>query len=351
MNAVRYAFVLCGLLAIAMSAAAQLTITSGTIPGPGLTVANVTAENVNLNVGSAGANQTWTIPALNWGSLNYSTIVSPAETPYANNFPTATRAIRSADSDDPNSIVFVFERIAASGYYQVGMAIQSPGANMAVPFSPEALAAPLPLTMGMSWTTVARLIIEPVPGYQLTSIDSSLRTIDGWGTLNTPFGSVQVLRGFTHQFEIEIDPLGNRTQSEDASYLWLDARCLPVAEYESNEETGNPNFTNGDVSLTGWNVVSAEPVRGPVADRFAVGQNYPNPFNPVTTLPVELAKSARVELDVYDATGRLVSSESFELSAGSQQLPVNGHAWGTGTYFARVTAGEQSQTVKMQLLK
>jgi hypothetical protein len=88
-----------------------------------------------------------------------------------------------------------------------------------------------------------------------------------------------------------------------------------------------------------------------VATQFAVGQNYPNPFNPNTTLPVALARSGRVSVDIYDATGRLVSHAEQELPAGNNALRVDGSRWATGAYFARVTAAGQAQTMKMQLVK
>jgi CubicO group peptidase (beta-lactamase class C family) len=37
-------------------------------------------------------------------------------------------------------------------------------------------------------------------------------------------------------------------------------------------------------------------------------QNAPNPFNPATTISFELSRPARVELEVYDVTGRLVAT-------------------------------------------
>ncbi|MDD5089176.1 MAG: T9SS type A sorting domain-containing protein, partial [bacterium] len=83
----------------------------------------------------------------------------------------------------------------------------------------------------------------------------------------------------------------------------------------------------------------------------AVSQNYPNPFNPTTALPLSLDKNARVSVKIFDATGRLVSSEDYELGAGEHTLPVNGSAWATGTYFARVSTSDYSQTVKMHLIK
>ena len=50
-------------------------------------------------------------------------------------------------------------------------------------------------------------------------------------------------------------------------------------------------------------ITGVDPV---VPNRFALEQNVPNPFNPLTTIYFELPEAARVRLQVYDISGRLV---------------------------------------------
>ena len=120
----------------------------------------------------------------------------------------------------------------------------------------------------------------------------------------------------------------------------------------SDAPSPDPNFTTGDLYVTQYGgQLSADPPRGPVADRFSIGQNYPNPFNPTTTLPVELQRNAKVTISIYDETGRLVSNEEMELPAGAHNLPIDGSHWATGAYFARVNADGQSLSTKMTLIK
>lgn len=79
---------------------------------------------------------------------------------------------------------------------------------------------------------------------------------------------------------------------------------------------------------------------------------YPNPFNPATTLSFTLPVSARAEISVYDATGRLIeklAGANFE--AGTHQISFNASNLPTGIYLARLSANDVSATVKLLLIK
>ncbi|MBN2104341.1 T9SS type A sorting domain-containing protein [bacterium] len=91
--------------------------------------------------------------------------------------------------------------------------------------------------------------------------------------------------------------------------------------------------------------------------RFELKQNHPNPFNPVTVIHYRLYKKSKVELCVYDIQGRQVKvllhgnqtpGEKQILWDGTdaRNLPV-----GNGLYLFRLTAGAESQSKKMLLLK
>ena len=61
-------------------------------------------------------------------------------------------------------------------------------------------------------------------------------------------------------------------------------------------------------------------------DAFVLSQNYPNPFNPQTSIRLSLQEDARVDLIVYDLTGKEVTRlvNSKEHSAGYYNFIWNG---------------------------
>lgn len=94
----------------------------------------------------------------------------------------------------------------------------------------------------------------------------------------------------------------------------------------------------------------------PVATRLV--SNHPNPFNPSTTISFDLAAPGSVNLQVFDASGRLVRvlASQVELPAGRNELDWDGRDEGGrpvagGVYFYRLQAGVYEETRKMTLIK
>ena len=79
---------------------------------------------------------------------------------------------------------------------------------------------------------------------------------------------------------------------------------------------------------------------------------FPNPFNPSTTISFSLPRSAKVEISIFDITGRLVETlADHRFESGEHSLVFDGTALPSGIYFARLHAGESVKTQKMVLLK
>jgi hypothetical protein len=90
---------------------------------------------------------------------------------------------------------------------------------------------------------------------------------------------------------------------------------------------------------------------------LALFQNRPNPFNPSTTIGYHLPAAAHVVLEVYDPAGRNVTRLVDAVQAkGSHEAGWNGRNGagamvGSGVYFYRLTAGKETLTKKLVLLR
>ncbi len=90
---------------------------------------------------------------------------------------------------------------------------------------------------------------------------------------------------------------------------------------------------------------------------FKLEQNFPNPFNPSTTISYSLNKPGNVSIDVFDASGKLVTRLfSGYQSVGNHRIVWNGrNSFGSktasGTYFYQINFNGNKLTKKMTLLK
>ena len=93
-----------------------------------------------------------------------------------------------------------------------------------------------------------------------------------------------------------------------------------------------------------------------------LAQNFPNPFNPETWIPYQLSESAKVWIQIYDGSGRLVRSLNLGWQpVGSYMTPSRAVYWdgrneigesvSSGVYFYTLTAGDFTATRKMLILK
>jgi hypothetical protein len=89
---------------------------------------------------------------------------------------------------------------------------------------------------------------------------------------------------------------------------------------------------------------------------FAVSQNYPNPFNPTTKIDFEVPLDSKVNITLFDISGKEVQTLLNEKkSAGYYSVAFNAVNLSSGTYFYRISGenGDRmfSETKKMTLIK
>ena len=97
--------------------------------------------------------------------------------------------------------------------------------------------------------------------------------------------------------------------------------------YEMKARNGVPNFVGSR----------------PSPNRYSIG-NYPNPFNPTTIIVYDLVEDARVRLDIFDVSGRLISTLVDGIKTSGDHATVwratdkTGKSVAGGFYFYRIVA-------------
>jgi len=88
------------------------------------------------------------------------------------------------------------------------------------------------------------------------------------------------------------------------------------------------------------------------ADKSSLVEVHPNPFNPVTSVFFTLPVDGKVKLNVYDITGKLVTSLTNGWRVkGVHQVSFDGSALTSGVYIYELSTENVPQNGKMVLLK
>jgi len=117
------------------------------------------------------------------------------------------------------------------------------------------------------------------------------------------------------------------------------------------------HYTQGGIHTTtggeGIWYTDVKQVHTAIPDKNVLYQNYPNPFNPKTIIIYELKSRAKIQLRVYDLTGKIISTlVDDEQSAGIHKEEFRSHNLSSGIYFySLITDGNIIDTKKMILVK
>jgi hypothetical protein len=158
-------------------------------------------------------------------------------------------------------------------------------------------------------------------------------------------------QGASFPVTIRISPEGDYVKYPSIS---VDENNLLNAVWTRAEDNNEDDvlFAQGSITIAGH-----DPEKGLLPADFIVLQNYPNPFNPTTTINYALPENAMVSLTIYDVRGVLVRTLEMDYqSQGWHHVVWNGetetgNSPATGIYFARLDAGEYSQTIKMLMIR
>jgi glycosidase len=112
-------------------------------------------------------------------------------------------------------------------------------------------------------------------------------------------------------------------------------------------------YTDVDVPSPPPGLYAVDDEESPAAPlAFRLGAAYPNPFATTATLTYTLPAAADVRLDVFDTLGRRVAVlVDGPQPPGEHAATLRGAGLGSGTYFVRLTAGSQTATTQLTLIR
>lgn len=346
-------------------AVAQISMTSSSflaLKGKTITYEDDARFSIPINIGQPGANQTWdftnqTIPSPETSTFSF---LEPQQTAYADSFPLANFVTKLTTPDFPGYEDYLYSQFTASNWFEVGRVTVIPPPNDSLLVRAQSsLAAPLPVQYNDTWTTVENDTSGDYPTFAIISKDSTISTVDGWGTLKLPVGDYQCLRLQNQNYSETMTVVNGVVISSGSEfsyvYIWAGHDHYQLAWAQSQFGETDPNFTNaqGYGKITDISTAIGDPLTvANAAQDFRLLQNYPNPFNPATSIAFEVLKPSQVRITIYDALGRqtAVLLDEF-LPAGNQAVEWNAADLATGNYFYRVETANQSAIGQAVLVK
>lgn len=344
---------------------AQTDISSNDLLGAMGKVQNyeISVDNViQVDVGSAGPNQTWDFRNVAFQPLiGRVEFLDPAQTEFAGDFPNANLAQRINMANEQEVNIINYYQIESQLFIHSGLAgysAENPMDSSYVQVFDDTVAA-LPMMYQNTWTTVSADTFGLFPVTASITIDTTVHTLDAWGTVRLPMGDFQCLRlrndvkseTFTVFNGVKF-PLGSETTID---YVWIAKDNFQVAGVESMDGETNPNFSQASYFqrlTTMQTAVSDQNPDKQIPSGFHLSQNYPNPFNSATKITFSVPEAARVTIQVYDLTGRLIATLLDDvMPAGVHSQVFESSDLASGTYVYKMRAGNVTQSRKMQYLK
>jgi hypothetical protein len=261
---------------------AQIVLTS-TMPRPPIgTVDSVFGASGSIPPGNGGAAVTWNLSSLSASLLGSATIVNPAASPYAANFPTANFCIQITPAGGGSS-AYEYDSISTTRWDQLSNNYMGPGTGKDFTPNPESNLE-FPFNYGTSF----------IDTYQTTTSGPySFRiTYDGYGTLITPlatFNNVVRVIKYWGPGDSDIDWVST------SPYLFI----LCSYDAQSNKYT----FINP----------TATAVNNVMPSQSSV-QVYPNPVtDKAIIITADYLNNA--QLVITDLTGRMVKQVAIRSAA------------------------------------
>jgi len=326
---------------------AQITITSADISNMFSLGNNVTINSDTLvntaDIGVVGGGNNWDFTGIASHLTFDVTSIDPASGFMNTEFPGAdfcTHSVSTIGGDITDS--WSYTVLGGGTFDNMGNVLtlsSIPGFSTVIKNDPPRRISVVPYTFSMFWNQIytQTILINGTP-FVTSSIQLDAE-VDAYGILTLPGGaSFDALR---IRETMIITTSGISDTSTNFNFITSSGAQVTV----SATDPIPPLSGTISVEDASWNsnlASSVEQISG-LPNNYSLRQNYPNPFNPTTSIEYSIPSESFVELNAS-----LVNEQQ---QAGVYRADFNADKLSSGMYFARISANEFTQVVKMTLLK
>ncbi len=344
----------------------QITVTSTDMPSTG----NMINKSIALTTGTidytlTGANYTWDFSSLIPISQKVDSFVTVLSTPiyyYPSFILSANQALKQPDINlgiAQMSNVYNFYDNSSSSYNLIGYAAQINAIPVPLKYNNADRIYTFPLNYGNidSSSSVASISIPSI-GY-FSESKNRKNTVDGWGTLTTPYGTFPVLRVKSIIYQKDSLSLDSIALPMPAivrnitEYKWIGKNNgIPLLEIIETSFGVLPAFT------TTINYIDSVRNLNPINIEKTISVNesakvFPNPASNQFTISYTLNKSAEVDIRLFDLTGKeikIIEKGLKEKGSNQQTYNVLNEKLTRGIYFIKFQFDKTNYTKKLVIL-
>lgn len=311
-------------------AQAQITINSSDMPSSGqiyfVATAPITAITTQ-QLNNTGANMNWNFN-LSAQSSKLDTMMAINQTPttyqfvfFSSDF--AQKLAQGVNFGTQFSLqnIYNFYKNSNSKFELSGFGAELNGFAIPVVYSPKDLIYQFPLNFNNSYSSTSSFSL-PVPGIGSWSEQRSrTNTVDGWGKLTTPSGTLDVLRVHSiindvDSFYVEALGQGLKFPRKTHEYKWLaKGGGIPVLQVNTTEAFSFQTVTQ----ITYKSAAASVEADNAFAQSVKM---HPIPVYDHLTIALENSNISFLQVNLYNAFGQLILSKEYE-STNTIQIPVN----------------------------
>ena len=344
---------------------AQDTLRSQDLPSSGdIYLLSSGSSFTGMDALATGPNHTWDFRQINYISQRYDTMLDPANTNpllgffFINSSFNINRANLAANAANFNlglvnvTGVYNYYYNTSSEFRQPGFGAVISGVPLPVAYSPHDVLYRFPMTYGNqdSVSYFYEVDLTSTLGLYYNVRRTRHNEVDGWGTMQTPFGTFSVLRvnsTITEQDSIYVDSLNLGLKTPPIvthEYKWMAKTFgLPLLQI-------NTNASGGILQILYQDSMRTIGIDEPLISLSAL-EVFPNPAHETIQAKIHLKNPAEVMCIVFSSDGRIVYDRNFKnLPVGTSTLPIDVSDWASGFYTISVESGRGRMTEIFQVV-
>jgi Secretion system C-terminal sorting domain len=308
---------------------AQITLTSANAPVVRTAHKTKAVDSLaasQMNVGAAGANQTWNFSTLKLNAaapVVTTTYALTTGAPKASNFPTATLISREGLT---NAKGVTYHRIGTADWVRLGEVDSALVSTIQTD-----IIFKYPVAFGSTYKDSVT-IIEPDFGTPITTVDTV--TVDAWGSIQTALGTFPALR-VKRAIKIKLVLFGVAPATLNGTvYEWWTAQHSGPVLTHLKVIANVPDFgVINSLSYEGELLTAQTVANEEITEENHISKAYPSPAHAQISLDLDMPTAGNVSALMVSMNGQVLKTRSLGyVTSGKQSVTFDTSDVPNGTY-------------------